>query len=222
MSAYGIWKDETLIPDVITDWNRGISAGEIAEWVSRRTGKKISRSAIIGKVHRLREAGHPVFRYDLETRNEQLQRVVRQEPVPLFEQVAATARKKEERRIKDAIRRAAARAIREELKLPGKTGIQFKLSDAPTQKKWQIQGRNAFERFMQKHSGGGVGIMELTYDMCRMPAGGEGADMQYCGKSPVAYVSGRRTSYCAKCAISIGWVPQVCEEVAKEILGDAA
>jgi len=54
-----IWNDETI--ELLTElWTQGMSASLIADEVSKHTGTRVSRNAIIGKAHRLKLSPHVV------------------------------------------------------------------------------------------------------------------------------------------------------------------
>ena len=59
-----IWDDDKNIEMLERLWGDGLSASQVASQLSVATGKTVSRSAVIGKVHRLRLAGR-----DTATRN---------------------------------------------------------------------------------------------------------------------------------------------------------
>ena len=52
-----IWDDDKNIEMLVGLWGDGLSASQVASQLSVATGTTVSRSAVIGKVHRLRLAG---------------------------------------------------------------------------------------------------------------------------------------------------------------------
>lgn len=56
--------DDVIDAELISAWNDGLAATAIAERLARRYGVRVTRSAVIGRIHRLRIAGKAVRRSD--------------------------------------------------------------------------------------------------------------------------------------------------------------
>jgi len=56
--------DDVIDAELISAWNDGLAATAIAERLARRYGVRVTRSAVIGRIHRLRISGKQVRRAD--------------------------------------------------------------------------------------------------------------------------------------------------------------
>jgi GcrA cell cycle regulator len=153
------WTDR-IVAELCRLWDLGETATSAAEKLSTQFDAAITRNAVIGKIHRLRKAGHEFKRE-------------KQNLTPIAEGARATrvlqrvAQQRSERQIKEDLaiiaraRQAAARAERESrrpAKVAAKPAVPAAIIDATFAKPW----------------------MARLFGECAFPIAGEGADTVSC------------------------------------------